>query len=151
MERKVASKSIFGSKPRMESMESKNDLNHALKNKKQKQFSKCRENLTTISTIKLAKSNPTLATIGVSLSLYEPKTDQLETISSIHYVSALSGIFLSCGMSIFICLIPQHDILEEPYYWYETMVLTAFFSSLLRKVCLALHKVSQHLKFRLKN
>ena len=126
MERKVASKSIFGSKPRMESMESKNDLNHALKNKKQKQFSKCRENLTTISTIKLAKSNPTLATIGVSLSLYEPKTDQLETISSIHYVSALSGIFLACGMSIFICLIPQHDILEEPFYWYENMILGAF-------------------------
>ena len=151
MERKVASESNSGSKSRMKLMESKNDPNHTLKNKKENKFQNVeKENLTTITTIKLTKSNPTLNTIGVSLSTYEPKTDQLEAISCIHYVSAVSGIFLACGLSIFFCLIPQHDILEEPYYWYETMVLTAFFSSLLRKVCLALQKQFQHLKFPLK-
>ena len=127
MERKVASEKTFESKPRMESIESKNGPSPALKNKKENNFQNVeKENSTTISTIKLEKSSPTLNTIGVSLSLYDPKTDQLEAISCIHYLSAVSGIFLACGMSISICLIPQHNILEEPYYWYENMVLVAF-------------------------
>ena len=62
--------------------------------------------------------------IGHSLTLYEPKMNEVDTTNCIHHVSVLSGILLLIGMGSFTCLIPQHNILEEPYYWYESMLLS---------------------------
>ena len=40
-----------------------------------------------------------------------------------HYISWLSGMLLSCLMAGMITNIPMHNILEEPYYWYETIII----------------------------
>ena len=149
MERNIAFESSVGSKFRMKSKQSKNDQNHALQNKNQ--FSKCRVvQLTPVYAIKLpndkiqsfGKSNPNQMINTVSISQYEIKKNQMETISSIHHVSVVSGIFLTCGVCIFICLIPQHDILEEPYYWYESMFLGAFVWPSIYSACIIIGRVS---------
>ena len=44
---------------------------------------------------------------------------QKNGISSIHYFSWLSDVFLSIGAIAVIGVIPRHNMLEEPSYWYE--------------------------------
>ena len=56
-------------------------------------------------------------------------------MSSLHTVSVVSGVLLSIILISFICFIPQHDILEEPYYWYEFMILEAFVQSPMQSAC----------------
>ena len=41
---------------------------------------------------------------------------------SIHYISWMFGIVFACGLVSLITIIPQHNILKEPYYWYEAMI-----------------------------
>ena len=45
-----------------------------------------------------------------------------DEIKSIHYISWMFGIVFSCGLVSLITNIPQHNILKEPYYWYEAMI-----------------------------
>ena len=44
---------------------------------------------------------------------------QKNGISSIHYFSWLSDVFLSIGVIAVMGVIPRHNMLEEPSYWYE--------------------------------
>ena len=44
---------------------------------------------------------------------------QKNGISSIHYFSWLSDVFLSVGVIAVMGVIPTHNMLEEPSYWYE--------------------------------
>ena len=47
-------------------------------------------------------------------------------IHGFHYFSWLFGVLLSCISVGLIALIPQHNILYEPEYWYELMIYSAF-------------------------
>ena len=40
-------------------------------------------------------------------------------VSSIHHISVLGGPILATSIASVYCLIPQHNILKEPCYWYE--------------------------------
>ena len=42
--------------------------------------------------------------------------------------SILSGPILACGFGAFLCLVPIHNVLEQPAYWYEDQ-LTRFTGS----------------------
>ena len=42
-----------------------------------------------------------------------------EKISFIHHISVLGGPILASSIASVYCLIPQHNILKEPCYWYE--------------------------------
>ena len=46
-------------------------------------------------------------------------------INSLHYFSWVFGIFTACGCVGLVALIPQHNILNEPEYWYEFMIFNA--------------------------
>ena len=50
--------------------------------------------------------------------LVEPKT--LKTI--LYGFSTLSGPALAIGITSFWCLVPYHNVLEEPCYWYESHI-----------------------------
>ena len=39
-----------------------------------------------------------------------------------HYLSILSGPLLACTCGSFMCLIPIHNTLEQPSYWYEDTI-----------------------------
>ena len=52
-------------------------------------------------------------------------TAQGNGINSLHYMSWVFGILLACGLVGLITLVPQHNILNEPKYWYEFMIFTA--------------------------
>ena len=47
----------------------------------------------------------------------ESQTNQENAISSFHYFSWLSDIFLSIASTGVWTIIPQHNMLEEPSYW----------------------------------
>ena len=47
----------------------------------------------------------------------ESQIHQENGISSLHYFSWLSDIFLSIGAMAALALIPTHNILDEPSYW----------------------------------
>ena len=49
----------------------------------------------------------------------ESQIYQKNGISSIHYFSWLSDVFLSIGAIAVMGVIPRHNMLEEPSYWYE--------------------------------
>ena len=51
--------------------------------------------------------------------------DESNDISCIYYISLVSGIILGCGATSIYCLVPQHNILEEPQFWYEPVILTS--------------------------
>ena len=42
-----------------------------------------------------------------------------EQISCFHYVSAFTGPILACALGALFCIVPAHNVLEEPEYWYE--------------------------------
>ena len=51
-----------------------------------------------------------------------PKGDENvknEKVPSIHHISVLGGPILATSVASVYCLIPQHNILKEPCYWYE--------------------------------
>ena len=41
---------------------------------------------------------------------------------STYYLSILSGPLLACLCGTFICLVPVHNVLEQPSLWYEDQV-----------------------------
>ena len=47
----------------------------------------------------------------------ESQIYQKNEISSLHYFSWLSDVFLSIGAIAFWAIIPTHNMLEEPSYW----------------------------------
>ena len=47
----------------------------------------------------------------------EDQIHQEYEISSVHYFSWLSDVFISIGIVIVWAIIPTHNILEEPSYW----------------------------------
>ena len=49
---------------------------------------------------------------------------QKNGISSLHYFSWLSDVFLSTGAIAVMGVIPTHNILEEPSYWYGKKIST---------------------------
>lgn len=57
---------------------------------------------------------------GSYLFSFIEKNDE---INSMYYVSWISDILLAILMTSFIVLIPQHNILQEPEYWYEFFIL----------------------------
>ena len=54
--------------------------------------------------------------------------DEVESSNLILYCfSVLSGPILAMGVASIYCLIPYHNVLEEPCYWYEFQIaVTAF-------------------------
>ena len=40
-------------------------------------------------------------------------------VSDLHYVSCFSGVILTILLNSIYCLIPIHNPLEEPMYWYD--------------------------------
>ena len=68
--------------------------------------------------------------IGNEIALEEPNEEKAHTldskdneeIKSIHYISWMFGILFTCGLVSLITIIPQHNILKEPDYWYEAMI-----------------------------
>ena len=46
-------------------------------------------------------------------------------INSVHYISWVSGIILACVWVSVFCLVPQHNVVEEPSYWYELMCISS--------------------------
>ena len=48
--------------------------------------------------------------------------------SSLWYLSTFSGPILACVFGSFLCLVPIHNVLEQPVYWYEDQ-LTRFAGS----------------------
>ena len=44
------------------------------------------------------------------------------SLSVIYYLSILSGPLLACVCGSFLTLIPIHNVLEQPNYWYEEFV-----------------------------
>ena len=44
------------------------------------------------------------------------------SLSVLYYLSILSGPLLACVCGSFLTLIPVHNILEEPNYWYEEFI-----------------------------
>ena len=49
--------------------------------------------------------------------------------SFIHYFSVLSGPILACVCGSFLTLIPIHNVMKQPSYWYENMLCTILGSS----------------------
>ena len=45
--------------------------------------------------------------------------------STIHYISWGAGILLSLFYMSLITLVPQHNVLTQPQYWYEMMLISA--------------------------
>ena len=45
-----------------------------------------------------------------------------KTDDSIHYTSWLFGILLSCTALLSALIVPWHNVLKEPFYWYEIWV-----------------------------
>ena len=43
-------------------------------------------------------------------------------MSPIYYLSILSSILLSSALGSLFCLIPAHNVLKEPFYWYEYQI-----------------------------
>ena len=41
----------------------------------------------------------------------------------LHYLSTLSGPFLACVCGGILTLIPIHNVMEEPEYWYEDSII----------------------------
>ena len=48
---------------------------------------------------------------------------QENTLSSWHYISWIFGVILTCGTISIITLIPSKNILIEPNFWYESVIL----------------------------
>ena len=46
-------------------------------------------------------------------------------IHGLHYLSWIFGFLLSCWSVALIAIIPQHNILNEPEYWYEIVIFSA--------------------------
>ena len=63
---------------------------------------------------------------GENIATRNDLVDNITFKQRVHYVSLFSGFFLTCGLTSLLFLIPQHNVLEEPYYWYEYMLLEAF-------------------------
>ena len=40
-------------------------------------------------------------------------------VSCLHHISILSGPILACAHAAVFCLVPYHNVLNEPKYWYE--------------------------------
>ena len=55
----------------------------------------------------------------------EENTLEKSKENPIHYISWAFGLLLSCGYVSLITLVPGHNILKEPYYWYELMIFAA--------------------------
>ena len=43
----------------------------------------------------------------------------IEKVSDLHYISCFSGVILTILLNSIYCLIPIHNPLEEPLYWYD--------------------------------
>ena len=65
--------------------------------------------------------------------MYTKGTEYLN--SFYYYISILSGPFWACLTGSFICLIPIHNVMEQPWYWYEDQ-LTKFFAVIPNMICL---------------
>ena len=77
----------------------------------------------------------TLETISSNLEMGDQnvsptfsKTEQIsheldnKTDDSIHYISWLFGILLTCTALLSALIVPWHNVLKEPFYWYEIWV-----------------------------
>ena len=48
---------------------------------------------------------------------------EIQTLTAILYnLSILSGPLVACVFGSFICLLPIHNVLKEPAYWYEEVL-----------------------------
>ena len=43
--------------------------------------------------------------------------------SPLDYATILSGPLLACICGGLVCLVPIHNVMEQPKYWYEDMTL----------------------------
>ena len=63
--------------------------------------------------------------VGRKIAFQSQREVQENEIHSLHYLSWVFGVLLACGVVGSIALVPQHNILNEPEYWYEFMIFTA--------------------------
>ena len=73
----------------------------------------------------------------------DPTTNSRKTNSNnalfLQSMSILFGIFLACIGTSLLTLIPGHDILKEPQYWYEFMIFGATGWAILGTISVNLH------------
>ena len=53
-------------------------------------------------------------------------SERANKVSPIYYLSILGSILLSTALGSLFCLIPAHNVLKEPFYWYEYQISIVF-------------------------
>ena len=81
-----------------------------------------------VKVLKLGGNSELAFTIDSEIGFEEPNEKNTpegkenDEIKSIHYISWMFGILFTCGLVSLITIIPHHNILKEPDYWYEAMI-----------------------------
>ena len=74
-----------------------------------------------------------------NLSTNSRNTNSNNTALFLQSMSILCGTFLACIVTSLLTLIPGHDILKEPQYWYEFMIFGATGWAILGTISVNLH------------
>ena len=67
----------------------------------------------------------------------DEETDQRQYQNSKQYI--ISVIILSCGTWVVMTLVPTHDLIRYPGYWWEIMVQWCFGNKLMKLIFYSLH------------
>ena len=83
------------------------------------------ETLETISSELANQNNPPAFSKTEHSSVQKISNATNNEPDSIHYITWLFGILLTCATLISTLIVPWHNVLKEPFYWYEMYVYNA--------------------------